>query len=79
MRIAQSILQRMARVRGRGYAGILLRARSFFVNQGGTADCNDSSLTESDSVKDVFCAHEQSQKTAKIGCMLACKTVVDDL
>ena len=38
MRMAQSILQRMARVRGRGYVSILLRARSFFVNQGGTAD-----------------------------------------
>ena len=44
--MAQSILQRMARVRGRGYAGILLSARICFVNQGGTADCNDSSLTE---------------------------------
>ncbi len=35
---AQSILQRVAYVSCRGYAGILLRAREFPVNQGGTAD-----------------------------------------
>ena len=76
MRMAQSILQRMARVRGRGYAGILLRARSFFVNQGGTADCNDSSLTECDSVKDVFACISRGRRRQRQD---ACKTVGDGL
>ena len=54
----QSILQRRARVRCRGYVGILQRAREFPVNQGGTADNVYSSLTKLRFCQGLFCAHK---------------------
>ncbi len=65
MCMAQSILQRMVRVRGRGYVGILQRAREFPVKQGGTADLVNSSLTRLRFCQGFFFAHKQRRKATQ--------------
>lgn len=64
MRMAQSMLQRVARVSGRGYERIPLRCTVYAVKQGGNADnVSYSSLTEVFSAKDVFLLSKSVGKT----------------